>query len=183
MSFSPIPCHTCGRQRYHSPDCRLQALHSAVDEAVASHGIEAVQTSILSAGSEKQKSVSEWSHSIFGHLFTDIRQRAIASLEENVEVSLAAGLTPEEIRAVVEVPIRKMEASGDRGDLALELADEQICLWAFAEMAGVDVLEQVNRKMAVNRSRPKSYYDEKLKQKALLGMPYRDNKQGSAKEA
>lgn len=52
---STIPCHPCGRQRYHSPDRRLQALHSAVDKAVASHGIEAVENAVLAAGWSRRR--------------------------------------------------------------------------------------------------------------------------------
>lgn len=172
MVDSPTPCIGCGRQYGHWPDCGLQELHQDVDRLAAAFGIACVKTALLTAGSESQQTTFEWSHATFGHLFKTIRQRAVALLEENVETALAAGLSPSDIREVVEVPISKMKTSGDLGDLALELADIQICLWAMAEMDGIDVAEQVNRKMAINRSRPKSYYDAKLAEKATLGMPY-----------
>lgn len=47
MILPPTPCPGCGRLYGHLNDCRVKALHSAVDAAVAEFGVNAVDVIAL----------------------------------------------------------------------------------------------------------------------------------------
>lgn len=118
---------------------------------------------------ETQSSVYRWCKDTFPE-FKGLKGRATALVEEAVELCLAAGMTKEEIEAAVSVPLQKAnlrkEDESDRG----EIADVQICVWAYAEEAGFSAQHETDKKMEINRSRPPEYYEMKTKQKKELGM-------------
>jgi len=128
---------------------------------------------------ETQESVAAWCRETFPE-FQGIRNRCIVVVEEVAELALEAGLSPEMIRATVEVPIGKEIARGytadrtpDRANLAEEVADVQLSLFAFAEEAQINTKIALDYKMAKNRLRPNTYYRAKTAQKVGLGMPLR----------
>jgi hypothetical protein len=118
---------------------------------------------------ETQQSVFEWCRDTFPR-HAGIKGRAIALIEEAVELGVAAGLSDEEIRAAVEVPLKKAkmrsEDESDRG----EVGDVLICVLAYAGERGFDAYDEMVKKMIVNRSRTKEYYATKTSEKESLGM-------------
>jgi NTP pyrophosphatase (non-canonical NTP hydrolase) len=123
-------------------------------------------------GPETQASVSEWGREIFG--VTTPKRRAIAVLEEASELGLELGLTPEEIHAVVEVPIQKASKIEDCRKIdnyAEEAADVLLCLYVLADRMGFHLHEELDKKMARNRSRTPEYYAGKRAAKLALGLP------------
>jgi NTP pyrophosphatase (non-canonical NTP hydrolase) len=119
---------------------------------------------------ESQQSTVEWAKDIWG--VTSELRRGIAVLEEAAELALEMGLTPEQIHATVEVPILKApKTSGPMDNWAEEAADVLLCLYALADRMGFDLHAALDKKMATNRSRPKSYYEGKQAAKLALGLP------------
>lgn len=124
---------------------------------------------------ETQKSVHEWCKATFSH-YVGVKGRAVALLEEAVELALGCGMDEATIEAVVKVPILKekiLMANGERNwsseDDEGEVADVLLCLYAYAEEANHDAHVALDRKMAVNRSRGAEYYAKKTAQKEELG--------------
>lgn len=123
---------------------------------------------------ETQKSVHGWCIDTFPR-HVGLPGRAIATLEEAVELAIAAGIDEETILAAVKVPIQKEKvrvANGERGkprEDAEEVADVLLCVYAYAEEAGYDAHEELDLKMAQNRSRGKEYYAKKTAAKEELG--------------
>jgi hypothetical protein len=122
---------------------------------------------------ETQKSVYQWCKATFPK-FAGLKGRAIALVEEAVELALAAGVNPEAIRAAANVPILKEEethwtALAVPNRDAEEVADALLCVYAYAEEAGYDAHRELDEKMALNRGRPQEYYDGKTAHKEELG--------------
>lgn len=123
---------------------------------------------------ETQESVYQWTKDTFPR-HVGVHGRAVALVEEAVELALAAGLTAEDIYDTVRIPIQKAVSDiierkpqeSDRG----EIADVLICVYAYAAEAGFDSQEALDDKMAVNRSRSKEYYDAKTQKKHDMGLP------------
>lgn len=125
---------------------------------------------------ETQQSVSQWCRDVFPE-YLGLDNRSIAVLEEAVELALGCGVTPETIRSVIEVPIRKEIERGwqpgsqpDRANLEEEVGDLQINLFAIAEEAGIRTQGALNAKMEKNRSRPLEYYRAKSQRKVEMGL-------------
>ena len=124
---------------------------------------------------ETQKPVYDWCTSMFPkHVGT--KGRAVALVEEAVELALAAGVNADVIQAAVKVPMLKElirlsngERSSHQREDAEEIADVLVCVYAYAEEAGYDAHDELDKKMAINRSRPKEYYAAKTAQKEDLG--------------
>jgi NTP pyrophosphatase (non-canonical NTP hydrolase) len=98
--------------------------------------------------------------------------RAVALVEEVIELAIAAGLSLKEIDAAVATPIKKV-AEMTQADVmesdAGEVADVLLCLYAYAEEAGYDAHKELDAKMRINRSRTKEYYAAKTAHKENLG--------------
>jgi NTP pyrophosphatase (non-canonical NTP hydrolase) len=120
---------------------------------------------------ETQQSIHQWCKETFPR-HVGVKGRAVALIEEAIELGLAGGLTIEEILAAVNTPIYKLaEATADtpmESD-AGEVADVLLCLYAYAQEAGHDAHAELDKKMAVNRSRSKEYYAKKTAHKEDLG--------------
>jgi NTP pyrophosphatase (non-canonical NTP hydrolase) len=124
---------------------------------------------------ETQKSVHEWCKATFTR-HIGVKGRAVALVEEAVELALACGVDSKAIKSVVEVPIIKESIRlfngerkwHDRED-AEEVADVLLCLYAYAEEAGYDAHKELDEKMALNRTRSKEYYANKTAEKEDWG--------------
>jgi NTP pyrophosphatase (non-canonical NTP hydrolase) len=84
--------------------------------------------------SETQKSISDWATETFGPAVSTIRVAARAN-EEMAEL------------------IRKLATDDNNPEAGEEIADIVIVLSRVAERLGVDLVTEINRKMAVNRKR------------------------------
>lgn len=124
---------------------------------------------------ETQKSIHEWCKATFPR-HVGKQGRAVALLEEAVELALACGVESDAIFAAVRVPILKEAirvSTGERehhpdNDLE-EVADVLLCLYAYAEERGCDAHAELDNKMAVNRTRTAEYYAQKTARKEELG--------------
>jgi len=118
---------------------------------------------------ETQDSVTDWTRRTFPRQPGEIRIRLRALLEEVVECC-HAGLMPIDVieNTVARVLAKCMEEEDI--DLQAEMADVQLCLWALASETANDLSALVNDKMAINRARPKSYYDAKQVEKRERGI-------------
>jgi hypothetical protein len=124
---------------------------------------------------ETQKSVHEWCKATFPR-HVGLQGRAIALIEEAVELALACGTPRDAIEASVRVPILKEDIRlkiGERNwhqrEDAEEVADVLLCLYAYAEEAGYSAHQELDDKMEINRSRTAEYYAKKTAQKEELG--------------
>lgn len=121
---------------------------------------------------ETQKSIHEWCKATFPR-HAGIKGRAVALVEEAVELAIAAGLDAETISAAVMTPMRKEVMRLARGEApggqAEEIADVLLCLYAYAEEAGIDSHQELDQKMAINRNRSAEYYAQKTARKEELG--------------
>lgn len=122
---------------------------------------------------ETQKSVHAWIAVTFPE-WSGSQGRALAIIEEAVELGLAANLSPEQIQSAVDLSVgqakRRAEAGtpveADEG----EVADIQLNLWAYAEERGFSAQDAVDKKMAKNRLKPLEQYRAKTKLKRELGL-------------
>jgi NTP pyrophosphatase (non-canonical NTP hydrolase) len=124
---------------------------------------------------ETQKSIHEWCKATFPKHIGE-QGRAVALLEEAVELALAAGVKEDAIMAAVKVPILKETirvSTGERerkyDDDLEEMADVLLCLYAYAEERGGDAHAELDRKMVINRGRSTEYYAKKTAHKQELG--------------
>lgn len=83
---------------------------------------------------ETQKTISEWIETTFGP--ADSNVRVVARINEEM-----AEL------------IRSVALDESHQDLGEEMADILICMYRLATRVGVDLNEQVDRKMEINRKR------------------------------
>jgi NTP pyrophosphatase (non-canonical NTP hydrolase) len=83
---------------------------------------------------ETQQTVSEWIENTFGPVGSNARVVARAN-EEMAEL------------------VRSVAIDDNHPDLGEEMADVLICLYRLAARTGVDLGEEVDKKMAVNRAR------------------------------
>ncbi len=133
----------------------------------------APQVPMIQWGMETQQSVHEWVKRVFPE-WSGIKGRALAIVEEAVELGLAAGLSSSEIQSAVNLSvgqhIRRFDAGATPESDEGEVADVQLNLWAYAEERGIDVQAAVDKKMARNRAKPDSAYHEKTKLKKSYGL-------------
>jgi NTP pyrophosphatase (non-canonical NTP hydrolase) len=123
---------------------------------------------------ETQKSVHGWCKAMFPG-YVGVKGRAVALIEEAVELSIAAGVPYDTIRAAVEVPILKETVRMGSGQSwnpnadREEVADVLVCVYAYAEEAGYDAHQELDEKMELNRSRSMEYYAKKTAEKMDKG--------------
>jgi NTP pyrophosphatase (non-canonical NTP hydrolase) len=124
---------------------------------------------------ETQKSVHEWCKATFPR-HVGLPGRAIALIEEAVELALACGVEPVTIEAAVKVPMIKESIQQQIGEYkwhdrydAEEVADVLLCVYAYAEEAGYDAHKELDLKMETNRTRSVEYYAKKTAHKEELG--------------
>ena len=118
---------------------------------------------------ETQRSVHQWTNEVYPQYSTKER-RAIALIEEAVELGLAAGLNVEDIHNVVQLPITKFEKTGDRGDDGEELGDVMLCVYAYGGQTEKDAHEELDKKMRHNRSKPLQHFQAKYQKKLEQGL-------------
>jgi hypothetical protein len=119
---------------------------------------------------ETQETISQWGRETFS-TFAGARNRVVAVLEEAVELVHAEGLSREEILRTVQVPLDKQEARGEAGDPEEEAADVDITLRAYAFEKDFQLHEATDKKMAVNRLRPRDHFVTKTEAKVRAGLP------------
>jgi hypothetical protein len=160
--YDPPVCSTC-----HQPE----VLAPGIDYYCPRCPVDWSKVPKIRPEHENQKSIHEWCKDTFPrHVGT--KGRAIALIEEAVELGIAAGLSLKEIQSAVDVPIFKLAEQTQAGPLesdAGEVADVLLCLYAYAEEAGYDAHKELDAKMRTNRSRPKEYYAAKTAHKEDLG--------------
>lgn len=114
---------------------------------------------------ENQKSVSDWALETFGP--RDAQYRALMVLEEALELCAACDI-PRDVRDdYINHVLTKIARQSEPGGPEEEAADVLSCLYAFASTADFDIHGALDRKMAFNRTRPKTYYDMKSQEKGL----------------
>jgi hypothetical protein len=112
---------------------------------------------------ETQETVHRWIDETFPGTDPESPRKAIRALEEMVELCLASGATPNEIAGACRKIIHEnlpQVTSRDWGEscaqpdkIPVEAADVLIVLYGVAGMRGFDLHAEVDRKMAINRSR------------------------------
>lgn len=123
---------------------------------------------------ENQVTVNSWVHEAFPE-WAGPRARALAIVEEAVELAIATGLNTEEIISAVRLPIIKDEMRRQDSNYVPEgpegeVGDVYINVLAYAEEIKVDAKKAMNDKMKVNRSRPNEFYLAKTAAKKALGL-------------
>jgi hypothetical protein len=111
--------------------------------------------------SETQATVYGWIQETFPGTDPESPRKSIRALEEMVELCLASGASPVEIRYAIErainsawsISINRFEHRPTPDKIADEAADVLIVLYGVAGMRGFDLHAEVDRKMAVNRAR------------------------------
>jgi NTP pyrophosphatase (non-canonical NTP hydrolase) len=83
---------------------------------------------------ESQRLISDWAAETFGPVSSNVRV-AVRANEEMAEL------------------LRALSADDNSPKAAAEIADVFIVLYRLAECLGVDIHEEVDRKMAINRAR------------------------------
>lgn len=108
---------------------------------------------------ETQESVGRWINETFPGTDPESPRKAIRALEECIELCRASGATWGQIWDAID---RVDMATGDKSEenisaepakIPAEAADVLIVLYGVAHMRGFDLHAEVDRKMAVNRSR------------------------------
>ena len=124
---------------------------------------------------ECQESIHNWVHDVFPE-WSGVRARALAIVEEAIELAFATGLSYHEMRSAIDMVAQKevQRALDDPNykpeDPKGEIADVYINVLAYAEEAGFDARKAMNEKMKKNRSRPKEHYLAKTEAKKKLGL-------------
>lgn len=100
--------------------------------------------------------------------------RALAVVEEAVELALAAGLNKEQIQSAVDLSTGQHDCRVAAGiapeALQGEVADLLLNVYALAEDNCFDANEAMTQKMKHNRAKPIEAYREKTKLKRGLGL-------------
>ena len=102
---------------------------------------------------ETQQSVGEWIDQTFPGTDPESPRKSIRALEEMVELCLASGATQTDVIEAISKAIRATPHSPQPEKIAEEAADVLIVLYGVAHMRGFDLQAEIDRKMAVNRSR------------------------------
>jgi hypothetical protein len=122
---------------------------------------------------ETQKSVHAWVSETFPE-WSGPQGRALAIIEEAVELGLTAGLSKEKIQSAVNLSVGQAERRAAAGTPVEadegEVADIQLNLWTYAEERGFSAQDAVDKKMAKNRLKPLEQYKAKTKLKRELGL-------------
>lgn len=171
-------CHVCKTPtEFACSDCRINFSATVYVCGTRACRMEHDRKCAGDGHRETQKSTSQWIKDTFPE-YQGKENRFVALLEEVVELGLEAGVSPETIRNVIEIPIRKEIERGNTGDrernpldLCEEVGDVLMNVFSFAEEAGIEAQVALDAKMYKNRLRPASYYRMKTQQKKNLGMP------------
>jgi hypothetical protein len=108
---------------------------------------------------ETQKTVSDWMYATFPGTDPESPRKCLRALEEMVELCVAAGAASGEVMLTVSTALSGCGmhfADTTRPNLTKvpeEAADVVIVLYGVAQMKGFDLHAEIDKKMAVNRSR------------------------------
>lgn len=119
---------------------------------------------------ETQASVVQWVHEMFQDSH-DLEYRALMVTEEAVELVLACGVSPKAILRCVQWALAKVTETNDLDHAKEEVGDVLSTLYALAHTIDCDAHAELDRKMAFNRTRPKSYYAAKTASKREVIKP------------
>jgi len=123
---------------------------------------------------ETPETVGRWVQEAFPE-WAGAKGRALAIVEEAIELAIAAGLTKEQIQSAVNLSTGQHErriqdpnyvAESDEG----EVADTMLNVYAYAYVRGIDLQAALDKKMAKNRAKPIEQYRAKTKLKKNLGL-------------
>lgn len=122
---------------------------------------------------ENQETIKAWVEESFPE-WCGPKHRALAIVEEAVELATIAGLSRDEVQSAVNLSFTKFEARAAAGEEPEsdegELGDIYINVLAYAAERGLDARAALNKKMKKNRSRPTSHYLAKTEEKKKLGL-------------
>ena len=106
---------------------------------------------------ESQKSVGSWIEETFPGGDPKSPRKAIRALEEMLELCLVCGANTKMVYDAVYKVMQdnkiKYKSERDPDKIPIEAADVLIVLYGLAHLTGFDIHDEVNKKMAINRSR------------------------------
>jgi hypothetical protein len=123
---------------------------------------------------ETPATVGTWVRRVFPE-WSGARGRALAVVEEAVELGIAAGLTKEQIQSAVNLSFgqhdrRSAEPNYFPESDAGEVADCMLNIYAYSYERGIDPQAVLDAKMAKNRAKPDEQYKAKTALKKSLGL-------------
>lgn len=123
---------------------------------------------------ETPETVGEWIRATFPE-WSGPQGRALAIVEEAVELALASGLSHEQIQSAVNLSFHQDTTRKQQSDYVPEsdegeVADIMLNLYAYANEQGYNIQASLDKKMEKNRK--KSFYDyqQKTQLKKRLGL-------------
>lgn len=123
---------------------------------------------------ETPETVGLWVRRVFPE-WSGAKGRALAVVEEAVELGLAAGLTKQQIQSAVDLSLGQHERrsaqigyvpESDEG----EVADCMLNVYAYAYERNIDPQAALDKKMVKNRAKPDEQYHAKTALKKNLGL-------------
>jgi len=122
---------------------------------------------------ETPETVGTWVRRVFPE-WSGAKGRALAVVEEAVELALAAELTPDQINTAINLSYvqsarRLAEGQPPESDEG-EVADCMLNVYAYAFERGIDPLAALDKKMAKNRAKSDEQYKAKTALKKSLGL-------------
>src|SRR5271157_2986835 len=123
---------------------------------------------------ETPETVGTWVQRVFPE-WSGPKGRALAVVEEAVELGLAAGLTKDQIQSAINLSFNQHDSrsttagyvpESDEG----EVADCLLNLYAYCFQRGIDPQAALDKKMAGNRAKPDEQYKAKTELKKRLGL-------------
>jgi len=122
---------------------------------------------------ETPETVGTWVRQVFPE-WSGPKGRALAVVEEAVELGLAAGLSPSQIQTAVNLSvsqhIRRFDAGAAPESDEGEVADCMLNVYAYAYERGIDPQAALDKKMAKNRAKSNEQYKAKTALKKQLGL-------------
>jgi NTP pyrophosphatase (non-canonical NTP hydrolase) len=122
---------------------------------------------------ETPESVGTWVRRVFPE-WSGPKGRALAVVEEAVELGLAAGLSVAQIQTAVNLSvgqhIRRFDAGATPESDEGEVADCMLNVYAYAYERGIDPQAALDKKMAKNRAKSDEQYKAKTALKKQLGL-------------
>jgi NTP pyrophosphatase (non-canonical NTP hydrolase) len=123
---------------------------------------------------ETPETVGTWVQEVFPE-WSGAKGRALAVIEEAVELGQAAGLTEQQIQSAVNLSFNQHRSrtaqigyvpESDEG----EVADCMLNIFAYAYQRGIDPQAALDKKMTKNRAKPIEQYRAKTALKKMLGL-------------
>lgn len=119
---------------------------------------------------EDQKTIHNWARETFPHYgASEVIHRTERVIEEVIELAVAAKIDRERIIHLVSRTFEYASVQKEQ-NAPEEAGDTLIALLALAEEVGYSLTEEKEKKMVRNRSKPKSFFEEKRARKRRLNI-------------